>query len=75
MPESLFDKLYEKRDLAQVFSCEFCEISKNTFFHRAPPVASGGIFLINIKICGKHLTVFNKMKIHEIKVQRILLKY
>ena len=26
MPESL------KRDLAQVFSCEFCKISKNTFF-------------------------------------------
>ena len=25
--------------LAQVFSCEFCEISKNTFFDRAPPVA------------------------------------
>ena len=22
--------------LAQVFSCEFCEISKNTFFHRTP---------------------------------------
>ena len=26
--------------LAQVFSCEFCEISKNTFFHRTPPVAA-----------------------------------
>ena len=26
-------KLYKKKDtLAQVFSCEFCEISKNTFF-------------------------------------------
>ena len=22
--------------LAQVFSCEFCEISKNTFFYRTP---------------------------------------
>ena len=29
-----------KRDtLAQVFSCEFCEISKNTHFYRTPPVA------------------------------------
>ena len=23
-----------------VFSCEFCEISKNTFFHKTPPVAA-----------------------------------
>ena len=30
----------KKETLAQVFSCEFCEISKNTFFHRAPPVAA-----------------------------------
>ena len=26
--------------LTQVFSCEFCEVFKNTFFHRAPPAAS-----------------------------------
>ena len=25
--------------LAQVFSCEFCEISKNTFFYGTPLVA------------------------------------
>ena len=30
----------EKETLAQVFSCEFCEISKNTFFHRTPLVAA-----------------------------------
>ena len=30
----------ETETLAQVFSCEFCEISKNTFFHRAPLVAA-----------------------------------
>ena len=29
----------KKETLAQVFSCEFCEISKNTFFYRTPPVA------------------------------------
>ena len=29
----------KKETLAQVFSCEFCEISKNTFFHRIPPAA------------------------------------
>ena len=32
--------VFIKKDcLAQVFSCEFCEISKNTFFYRTPPVA------------------------------------
>ena len=39
MPESLFIK---KETLAQVFSCEFSEISKNTFFHRTPLVAASG---------------------------------
>ena len=29
----------KKEALAQVFSCEFCEISKNTFSYRTPPVA------------------------------------
>ena len=28
-----------KKRLAQVFSCEFCEIFKNTFFYRTPQVA------------------------------------
>ena len=30
----------EKKTLAQVFSCEFCDISKNTFSYRAPPEAA-----------------------------------
>ena len=30
----------KKETLAQVFSCEFCEISKDTFLHRTPPVAA-----------------------------------
>ena len=29
-----------KQTLAQVFSCEFCEISKNTFYYRTPMVAA-----------------------------------
>ena len=32
--------LYKKETLAQVFSCEFCEIFKNTFFYRTPLVAT-----------------------------------
>ena len=34
--------LFKKVTLAQVFSCEFCKISKNNFFHRTPPVATSG---------------------------------
>ena len=31
--------LLKKETLAQVFSCEFCEISKNTFYYRTPLMA------------------------------------
>ena len=30
----------KKETLAQMFSCGFCEISKNTFFYRTPLVAA-----------------------------------
>ena len=30
----------KKETLAEVFSCEFCEISKNTFSYTTPPVAA-----------------------------------
>ena len=54
VPESLFWQscrpkacnFIKKETPAQVFSCEFCEISKNTFSYRTPPVAAsehGGI--------------------------------
>ena len=32
--------LLQKETLAQVFSCEFCQVSKNTFSYRTPPVAA-----------------------------------
>ena len=35
----------ENASLSQMFSCEFCEISKNTFFYRTPPVAASAHFL------------------------------
>ena len=38
--------LIEKETLSQVFSCDFCQISKNTFSYRTPPMAASdtGIF-------------------------------
>ena len=35
----------KKETLAQVFSCEFCEISKNTFLHKTPIVAASECML------------------------------
>ena len=32
----------KRETLAEVFSCEFREISKNTFFHRTPQVVASG---------------------------------
>ena len=32
--------LLKKETLAQLFSCEFCEISNNTFSYRTPPVGA-----------------------------------
>ena len=34
-----------------VFSCEFCEIFKNTFFHKAPPVAASILCPSSVVIC------------------------
>ena len=36
----LLQALIKKETLAQLFSCEFCKISKNTLFYRAPPVVA-----------------------------------
>ena len=35
----------KKETVAQVFFCEFCETSKNTFFHRTPVVAASYLVL------------------------------
>ena len=35
-----------KETLVQVFSCEFCEISKNTFLQRTPLVAASIIMIV-----------------------------
>ena len=39
----------KKENLAQVFSCEFCEIYKNAFYYRTPLVAASCV-LINFAI-------------------------
>ena len=36
----------KKETLTQVFSCEFCKISKNTFSYRTASVAASGIYIL-----------------------------
>ena len=43
------DTLLKKETLAQVFSCEFCEISKNTFFYRTPPVDASVVMIVDVE--------------------------
>ena len=42
---SLACKFVKKEPLAQVFSCQFCEISQNNFFYRTPHVAASKIIV------------------------------
>ena len=50
----------KKETLAQVFSCEFCKISKNTFSHRTPPVAASGRIVLDIL---RNFTVTSTVKL------------
>ena len=45
--ESVFDKVaglqfFQKETPTQVFSCEYCEIFKDSFFNRTPLIAASG---------------------------------
>ena len=42
--------LVSKETPTQVFACEICEILKNTFFYRAPPVGASEWALLSSKI-------------------------
>ena len=58
VPESLFYKVaglnfIKKETLAQVFSCEFYEISKNIFFYRSPLVVASDFYEILTKFQTK----------------------
>ena len=64
--QSLFfnTELYyiKKETLAQVFSCEFCEISKNTFFNRTP---LGDCFYLLFAFTK--IFVFNTVKLPKVR--------
>ena len=47
----------KKETLAQVFSCEFCDISKNTFSYRTTPVATSEKQKEESRKVSEHVTV------------------
>ena len=48
----------KKEILAQVFFCEFCEISKNTFFTEQPWAAASGVPIILCSFMETFIDVF-----------------
>ena len=39
----------KKETLAQVFSCDFCEIFKNAYFYRTSPVAASNVSNLSVR--------------------------
>ena len=54
--------LIEKEAPTQVFSCEFCEIFKNTLFYRTPPAAASGCNNIKVVPIAKSTKFSQKIK-------------
>ena len=52
----------KKETLAQVFSCEFCEISKNTFSSRTPLVTASAMTFIHLGVylCKSDVKTYSK---------------
>ena len=52
-----------KKKLAQVFSCGFCKISKNTFSYRTPPVAASDFDTLQLVVSPHTETVIKEVNI------------
>ena len=46
-----WSRLIKRDTVAQVFSCEFCKISRNTFSYRTPPVVASETGIQNYVLC------------------------
>ena len=71
--QSLFSRSVtslKKETVAQLFSCEFCEIFKNSFFYKTPPVAASVIrphfisWLPPLIHCSLHICIWKFTKIY-----------
>ena len=59
------ETLLKKETLAQVFSCKFCKIFKNTFFYRTPPMATS--VTSNLRRCFKSSKIY-RMEIDNVRL-------
>ena len=57
-------KTEKNENLAQLFSCDFCEISKNTFSYTTPPVAASAPLFFRSHVLTVHEV---KMCINQLK--------
>ena len=76
----------KKETLAQVFSCEFCDITKNTFSYRTSPMAALLVPVVinfamskswNRKLCWRLCVILNENLIKaslELKIRNYLLR-
>ena len=58
-------QLCQKETSAQMFSCEFCEMFKNTFLQRTPPVAVCSTRSENITFYLHNISLASKEKLKE----------
>ena len=63
-PESQACNFIKKESLAQVFSCKFYEISKDTFFYRTSPVAAPA----NLKSTGNNYFTIRKFSMSQTNI-------
>ena len=65
----------KKETLAQVFSCEFCEISKNIFYYRTPLVAASVYFITENGICNPETNFVLRILLNKsmIKIKTVVL--
>ena len=47
--ENTCARVFIKKTLKKLFSCEFCDIFNNTFFYRTPLVTASVLFEVSIK--------------------------
>ena len=80
VPESLFKiklqadacNFIKRETLAQVFSCEFCEISKNNFSYRTPPMAASELmvtFAVQSSFLRKFVADISQRSLADLEVQ------
>ena len=66
-------QIYSKETPAQIFSCKYCEVLKNTIFHRTPAMAASEIKSMVLIVHFLHMSEFTfKLKITYFHVTAII---